>query len=279
MSELVQLQNGPDLTVDSAEGEELRPILLLPAMGVPADYYDEFVPQLTAKGHPVVRVHWRDEDRSFPKAHPDYGYADIAEIDVPAAAQYARERFSADPIVCGHSLGGQIAGISSAKGGPYAGIVVLASGSNYWRGSGAAWAFGVAFMTFFFAPLIVRIFGYWPGGWLGFGGRQCSGVMRDWARFGRTGKFLLEGATVDHEAGLRELDLPILALTVAGDRYVSPGATNNLISKFEHCVVEHKHWRAPMREHRGHFRWAKAPSGPAEIIEEWTERVEQTRVA
>ncbi len=277
MADSVTLESELLLSVDDAAGgANAQPILLLPAMGVPASYYDPLVAGLTEAGHPVVRLHWRDEDRSYPKRHKNYGYADLAEVDIPAAAAYTRERFGVDPVVLGHSLGGQVSVISAAKGGPYAGIVVAASGTNYWRGSGLAWALGVGFVSFIFAPIAVRVFGYWPGGRFGFGGRQCSRLIRDWARLGRTGKFLPEGATLDHEAKLRELELPILALTVAGDRYVSPGATTNLIEKLERSHVEHTHWRAPQRENRGHFAWAKATTGPAEIIHEWAQRIVPT---
>jgi predicted alpha/beta hydrolase len=123
-SSLIELPSGLKLTVDQPVTRGSTTIVLLAAMGTPAKYYDRFVKGLVERGHPVVRVRWRDEDRDFPIDNPEYGYADLAEVDAPAAIAWTRERFGEDPLVVGHSLGGQIASISAAGSGPLAGIAV-----------------------------------------------------------------------------------------------------------------------------------------------------------
>lgn len=271
-SETFILESGLMLTLDLAGKDSpaaTAPILLLPAMGTPASYYDTFTDTLLALGHDVVRVHWRDEDRHFPRRHPDHGYAEVTEREVPDAAAFTRARLGSDPIVIGHSLGGQIAPLSAAAGGPYRGIVLLASGTNYWRGSGVLWALWLAFICCAFMPLAVRVFGFWPGGRFGFGGRQSKQMMLDWARLGRSGKFLPRGARIDHEAALAELELPVLALSVAGDIYVSRGAFDHLVGKLARCQVDREHWSASAHAHRGHFNWTKTSHGPAPLIHDW----------
>lgn len=263
----------PKLTIDSPAAHTARAIVLLPAMGVPAKYYDKLTANFTRLGHPVVRLRWRDEDRQYPIDHPEHGYADLAEKDVPFAVGRARELFGEDPLIVGHSLGGQIACVSAAKTGPIAGIAVVASGSNHWRGVSPFWAAWVGSAVFLWAPLIVRLFGYWPGGRLRFGGRQARTMMLDWARFGRTGKFLLEGATVDHEAALRKLSVPVLGLSIAGDHYVPRPVKENLLSKLTSAAITREHWKPDKPSHRGHFNWVRADHGPAELVHDWAEDV------
>jgi predicted alpha/beta hydrolase len=264
----IKLPSGLKLTIDEPAERSARTIVLLAAMGTPAKYYDRFTKALVSLGHPVVRVRWRDEDRSFPINNPTYGYADLAEVDAPDAISWTREEFGEDPLVVGHSLGGQIASISAAGAGPLAGIAVIASGTNHWRGSGLRWALGVGAVSVI-APIIVRIFGYWPGGRLGFGGRQTATVMRDWARLGRTGRFEPAHAKTDLEASLRKFAGPFLSLTIASDQYVSKGATESLLQKLTSAEIERKHWRSEEHAHRGHFGWTKADRAPAEIIHAW----------
>lgn len=259
----------PKLTIDEPAERSARTIVLLCAMGVPAKYYDKLTANFNRLGHPVVRLRWRDEDRQYPIDHPEHGYADLAELDAPYAVAQARELFGEDPVIVGHSLGGQIASIGAAKCGPIAGIAIVASGSNYWRGVSLRWALGIGFVTAVVAPSVVKVVGYWPGGRLNFGGRQAATMMRDWARFGRTGKFLLEGATIDHEAALKELSVPVLAMSIAGDHYVPLAAQENLLVKLENCEIERVHWRPENRSHRGHFNWVRADEGPAELIHGW----------
>lgn len=271
-SGLIELSNGLKLTVDRPAERSAKTLVLLAAMGTPAKYYDRFTRALVGRGHPVVRLRWRDEDREFPINNPGYGYADLAEVDAPAAINWAREEFGEDPIVVGHSLGGQIASISAAGSGPLTGIAVIASGTNYWRGSGLRWAVSVGPVSVI-APLIVRAFGYWPGGRLGFGGRQTAGVMRDWARLGRTGRFEADHAKTDLEGQLKNYDGPFLSLTISGDVYVSKGATESLLTKLSSAQIERHRWSPDERSHRGHFGWTRAESEPAEIIHEWAARI------
>lgn len=270
MERLTELPGGLKLTVDVPERATARVIVLFAAMGTPAKYYDRFVQGLVALGHPVVRVRWRDEDRDFPINNPQYGYADLAEVDAPAAINWAREEFGEDPIVCGHSLGGQIASISAAGSAPLAGIAIIASGTNYWRGSGPRWAIGVGAVSVF-APLVVRVLGHWPGGRLGFGGRQTKNVIRDWARLGRTGKFLPEHAKTDLEGLLREYNGPYYALTIAGDEFVGRGATEHLLNKLTSAQIERHRFSPEERSHRGHFGWTRAEE-PAKLIHDWASR-------
>jgi predicted alpha/beta hydrolase len=269
----IELPSGLKLTVDEPAERSACTIVLLAAMGTPAKYYDRFVTTLVSLGHPVVRVRWRDEDRSFPIEHPEFGYADLAEVDVPEAVRWTREEFGEDPLLCGHSLGGQIASIAAAPSGPIPGIVAIASGTNYWRGSGFRWALGVGIVSAVVAPLVARIFGYWPGGRLGFGGRQAKTLILDWARLGRTGRFEPSHAKSDLEGNLRNFNGPFLSLTIAGDQYVSKGATESLLVKLSSAHIERKHWRSDEHSHRGHFGWTRADHGPAEIIHDWTARV------
>jgi predicted alpha/beta hydrolase len=271
-SGVIELLSGLKLTVDRPNEQTARVIVLLAAMGTPAKYYDRFVHGLVVLGHPVVRVRWRDEDRDFPINHPEYGYADLAEVDAPAAIRWTREEFGQDPIVVGHSLGGQIASISAASSGPLAGIAVIASGTNYWRGSGLRWSLGVGAVSVI-APTIVRIFGYWPGGRLGFGGRQTATVIRDWARLGRTGRFSPDHAKTDLEGSLKKYSGPLFSLTIAGDEYVGRGATDQLLNKLTGADIERKRWSPEERAHRGHFGWTRAEREPAEIVHEWATRV------
>lgn len=269
-----------EITYDEPAAPTAAPIVLLPAMGVPARVYTSFAEHLVALGHPVARVHWRDEDREFPLEHPDYGYADLAERDVPQAVAAVRDRYASDPLVVGHSLGGQIATIAAARSGPLAGVAIIASGSNYWRGSGAQWALAVGFASTLAAPIAVRAFGYWPGGRFKFGGRQPARLMRDWARLGRTGRFELEGESFDHEAALKDFTHPVLSIAVSGDTYVSEGAADNLLGKLVNAEsIERVYWKPEDKHQRGHFNWVRPGDWPAQRIHDWCESLAEKHFA
>ncbi|MEU1916090.1 hypothetical protein [Streptomyces massasporeus] len=99
-------------------------------------------------------------------------------------------------VLIGHSLGGQLALLSSATEltGVHA-VVLTAAGSVWWRGFGSVRGLRNLVGSQLFAALTTAL-GYWPGERLGFGGTQPTAVMRDWAR-GRTAPAATrcEGAT------------------------------------------------------------------------------------
>ena len=117
--------------------------------------------------------------------------------------------------VGGHSLGGRIAMLRAALTPPeYAGIVLVASGAPYWRQFRRGWLLAGAFVL---APCLAWLCGYLPGRRLRFGGREARGVIADWARTGRNGRYVVRGFAVDLEHALAELRTPVLGLRLADD--------------------------------------------------------------
>jgi predicted alpha/beta hydrolase len=119
-------------------------------------------------------------------------------------------------------------------------------------------------------PLAAAICGYFPGRRLGFGGREARGVMVDWARSGRTGRYAAMGVEQDLEAALGRVRVPLLGLRLAEDWLGPARSLQWLLQKMpaaphETCVIR--------REDLGgipadHFSWMKSGSGIAGVIAE-----------
>jgi predicted alpha/beta hydrolase len=270
-------------------------VLLLPAMGVPAAYYDPFAARLVGVGLDVLVADLRGTGESTPR--PDrtsrYGYADLAG-DVTAILATAPELAGRPVLLLGHSLGGHAAtvhlaltphlatptrpageddavaagrpteagdaaGAGSAAGG-VVGLVLVASGAPYYplyEGKRRWWVRAGGWVM----PGVARVVGYWPGGRFGFGGPQARGVMRDWGRFARGGR-LRELGGVDVEAALAAVRLPVLGVSVEDDTLTPAATVDHLCGKFTGAPVSRHHYTAaeagqPMT----HFRWTRA-AGP-----------------
>jgi predicted alpha/beta hydrolase len=250
--------DGQRLALRVHPGDGGRPALLLPAMGVPAAYYDGFARRLTGAGFAVTVADLRGTGDSTPPATraSRYGYAGLVG-DIGAVL---RAMGGETPLLIGHSLGGHAAALHLALGGPGTGLVLVASGTPYRRYYSGRWGIRLRVGT----PLIAGIsaaLGYWPGHRLGFGGRQARGVMRDWAYLIRTGDFApLSGVAVD--GLLAEVKVPVLAVSVAGDTFTPAATLDHFCAKFGAAEVTRHHYTAaesgaPM----DHFRWTRA-AGP-----------------
>ncbi|MGI5237088.1 alpha/beta hydrolase family protein [Dactylosporangium sp. CA-139066] len=241
--------------------------VLWPAMGVPARYYRAFATALASAGVAVVVADLRGTGASTPPPSraSRYDLADLTE-DVDAVLQFLKPRRAGRrTVLIGHSLGGQACALHLAAepASDVAGLALLAVGVPYWRRYPAGQRLRVLLQTqtLGVASTLLRV---WPG-W-GFGGRQARGVIRDWARTARTGRYpALRG--LDMEAALARVTTPVLAVDMAGDLFTPPGTVSHLLEKLSSASVTREHYEpGPPIDH---FKWAKHGGALASRVAEW----------
>lgn len=246
-------------------------LLFLPGMGLSARLFIPFARALAERGIEVFIHEWRGNGSSNWRASRDcnWGYAELLE-DLGAARATVAERVDGDFLLGGHSLGSQLACLSAAAdAGSLSGLLVIAGGTPYWRAFG--WPVqGMIMATMFAFPTLGTLFGYYPGKRVGFAGNEARGIMADWARSARTGRYRPGGVEGNLEAGLRALELPVLAVNMAGDWLGSRGSLNWLTAKLENCTVTTRVIDADIQGAKAdHYAWMKHPAATANIIDAW----------
>ncbi|WNE95281.1 alpha/beta fold hydrolase [Streptomyces luomodiensis] len=248
--------------------------VVLPAMGASARFYLPVVRALHEEGLTVVTVDHRGHGESTPAVSRGirFGYREMAEEDLPAVVAAVRAEFPGAPLVLvGHSLGGQLALLyAAAHPKDVDALVLVAAGSVWYRGFGAVRGLRNLLASQSFAALATLI-GYWPGKRFGFGGTEAAGVMRDWARQGRTGGYRLKGSAVDYERALGELALPLLEIGVDNDVLAPAGSREHLLSKVGRCGVDRWHYttEAAGGKHIDHFRWVRYHRALCAHLAQW----------
>jgi predicted alpha/beta hydrolase len=249
-----------------------RLLYWLPAMGMPARHYLPLAETLAAQGVAVIVHEWRGIGSSNRRAgrRCNWGYRELLEDDLPAALAMVRMRWpQAACWLGGHSLGGQLSSLyASLHPLEYAGLVLVASGSPYWRRYRHGWLLGAAFAA---APLLAGLLGYLPGRRIGFGGNEARAVIADWARSGRTGRYSAAGVPQDFEQRLAALQLPLLALRLADDWLGPSPSLDWLVGKMPRThstldVITSKDLGGLPADH---FGWMKTPEPIAERIADW----------
>lgn len=252
--------------------------LVLPAMGAPARFYLPFVRALHREGLTVVTVDLRGQGEARPTVsrRTRFGYRALVEEDLPAVlAAVHRELPGAPVTLVGHSLGGQLALLYAAtRPRDVDAVVLVASGSVWYRAFGGLRALRNLAAAQLIAAL-ATVIGYWPGKRLGFGGTEASGVMRDWARQGRTGAYRPHGSAVDYERALAQLRLPLLAIGIPADPLAPPGSREHLLSKVPRCAVSRWEYtvRAAGGQHIDHFRWVRHNAALSSYLARWVHEV------
>lgn len=256
---LIHRPEGTCFTLRWYPGPAGAPVLLVvPAMGVQAGYYNKLAPALREAGLSVAVTELRGHEASGgrrPSRRYDFGYADLVE-DVGRAVDELRGRApQAQLLLLGHSLGGHVGSVYAAQHpDALAGLMLVATGSVWWRlWDWRMYAVGVLMR------LLAALLGYFPGHRLGFAGREARGQIRDWTRFNRTGRLEFGVPRTNHDPGLARLELPILAVSFEGDTFAPPKALEGLLAKFGRARITRLHLGTEEQEPPGHLRWARRP--------------------
>ncbi|WP_233171915.1 alpha/beta fold hydrolase [Dyella sp. ASV21] len=206
-------------------GEVRELVYWLPALGVSARQYLALAHALAQHGVAVAIHEWRGIGSSNRRAsrRDNWGYREVLQYDLPAGVSAVRARVpQARYWFGGHSLGAQMASMYAALH-PHevSGLLVVASGSPFWRRFRYARLIWLAYVI---APWLARVVGYLPGRRIGFGGNEARGLIADWARSGRSGRYAAAGMPDDVEQCLRALQVPLLALRMQDD-WLGPQAS------------------------------------------------------
>ncbi|MEM7104794.1 MAG: alpha/beta fold hydrolase [Bacteroidota bacterium] len=250
-------------------------ILLFPAMGVAASYYEPFAEKLVNAGFEVITADIRGHGLSSERASrkTDFGYREIVELDYPAVTAKVKSLYPDQQYyIMGHSLGGQMASLYASRGDDdCAGLILIACCSVYYKGWSGLMGPGTYLFTQVFG-FLPKIIGYFPGKRIGFAGTEPRTQMQDWAYQARTGRYHPNGSDFDYEMALSELKIPVLAISLDGDSYAPPKAVKHLLGKFHSdAPIDYQHLS---KEDMGvpkvtHFSWVKIPGKLINYIADW----------
>jgi len=227
------------LTVTTADGFELHAtlfgdsqaaragVLIASAMGVEQAYYADFAHWLAAQGFWVVTFDYRGVGRSRPVALGrslrglDADVMTWARRDGAAMVDFASERLGSRPLLwIGHSLGGQIFGLLD-RPERIAAMLTVAAGSGYWREYMPGLRRLAPVLWYGIVPVVLPLFGYFPGRRLGMIGDVPRGVMRQWRAWCLHPDYLFGVEDPAWRVTYARLSQPILSLSFTDDEYLS----------------------------------------------------------
>lgn len=272
---LIRVADGATIKTTWFAGKDARAsIIVFPAMGVEASFYHRFCYSLAAAGFNALPVDLRGHGQHSVRASrvTRFGFKEMLQYDWPAALKTAKGLAPEAPVIlAGHSLGGQLSALyATLCPREVKALLLLATPSVYFRG----WSFPANLKILAMTQLawgIAELVGYFPGDVLGFAGRESAGVIRDWARNARTGKYEPERMSQDFASDLKRLKLPVLSVSFSDDAFCPRAATDNLLAKIGSPSVTHWHLTPASLELEkiGHFSWAKQREKLLERIVPW----------
>jgi predicted alpha/beta hydrolase len=239
----VEAHDGYGLAVTRfpAQGEPWATLCVGGAMGVRQDFYAPFARFLAENGIHVLTFDYRGSGWSRPKKMADFDatVTEWAELDLDAMLTQARIPAPNLPLLfVGHSLGGQILGLVPSNAGVRAAVNVTA-GSGYYRFNDRM-PFYVRVLWFFLMPVLLPLFGYFPGKRLRIVGDLPMGVAWQWRRWCLHPDYVLsEGG--EAYASFARVRAPILSMSFTDDPFITQRAVASLEGFYPGARVESRH--------------------------------------
>ena len=245
----------------AAHGEAWATLCIAPAMGVRQDFYAPLASFLAQNGVHVLTFDYQGMGWSRPKKLSDFQgtVTDWAEMDLSPMLAHAREPAPHLPLLMlGHSLGGQILGITPDNAAVRASLHVTA-GSGWYKLNDRM-PLQVRLLWFAFMPALLPLFGYFPGKRLRVVGDLPLHVAWQWRRWCLHPDYLMSenGA----RAAFDRVKAPILSYSFADDPFITRAAVESLNGFYRNAELEHRHV-APAEigaERIGHFGFFAAGS-------------------
>jgi len=263
-----------DATLHRAASDGGPVLIFLSALGTPSRVYRGFASALAMEGVHVCTPDWRGIASSSVRASrgKDHGYRQLAEVDAPALIEALSGLYPSSPLwIGGHSLGGQLSTLIAATHPQRIhGLLPIASGSVYLACYPPKLQRGIRFLGMV-AGVTGKLVGHFPGQHIGFGGREARAIMKDWLHVAHTGRYEPGGSSIDYEAALARLAVPVLSLNFKGDTWAPESAATYLLGKLPLCQREQWTWSDAESggKHLDHFSWTRHPQLLAPKIAAW----------
>lgn len=187
-------------------------------MAVPQSFYATFAQHLAMQGYAVWTFDYRGTGESLAGSMRGTK-ADLTDWyarDYDALVNVAADAHPGTPVFAiGHSFGGQCAPLLPSRA-RLSGLINIAVGSGSMRHTMPRIRRTAPLMWYLLAPVLCKLFGYFPGERLGVIGNIPTGAMFQWRRWCLTSDYILTG-----EPGAREAyasaEFPVLGLMFADD--------------------------------------------------------------
>lgn len=245
-----------------------RPIVLVSsAAAVKRGFYDRFARFLADDGFTVFTYDYRGIGDSRPRSLRGFHahVRDWGEKDLTGVLEWLDLRFPGRRIVVvGHSLGGQMLGLSP-RSDRVSAMLGVAAQTGWWGQWPRPRRYALALLWYVVMPVAAATLGYFPARLLGSGEDLPAGVAREWARWCRSPHYMITDSGAPLRPYFDGFTGPLLALSFADDVLAPAEAVSDLTSYYSRATVRREHIdpHAVALRAIGHFGFFKASASAA----------------
>ncbi len=197
--------------------------------------YNNFADFLAGSGYTIISFSYRGLDKPewLMKKKAEVSIMHWAMQDLDAALLFARHRYPAKELIfLAHGLSGEIAGISAAS--TYINrMIMISSGLTCSRLRPLRIRI-LLFLMKRILPVLIFLFGYYPGKKLRYLTDLPAGVIREWSSWCSNENGLFDDFPDNNYCRLR---IPVLSISFAGNPFLPEAAIRALLSRYSNANI------------------------------------------
>jgi predicted alpha/beta hydrolase len=238
-------------------------IIINPATGVKQYFYTHFALYLAEQGFHVYTYDYRGIGGSKHGSLKNFcaSILNWGEDDFSAVIRYIKQRHPLYTIsVVGHSIGGQIIGLSP-EAQSIDNIVMIGAQTPYWKHYDGMTFFKVWQLWHFMIPLLTKRCGYFPARSFGLFEDLPEESALQWARWGKNRNYMFDELPHKKES-FSSLHQPALVYSFSDDPYAPLKAVKDLLHHYDNLKIEHRHVdpKSVNQKSIGHFSFFRKSS-------------------
>jgi predicted alpha/beta hydrolase len=249
------------VTSFSPKRSNRKVILINSATGVKQEYYFEFAQYLAAEGFKVYTYDYRGIGGSRPEKLKGFiaSMHDWGSLDYHSMLHYiSLAHPDLQLIVIGHSVGGQLVGLSPLSQKVEAFVTVGAQTPYIQNFAGGLMRLKLSLFWKVFIPVLTKITGYFPASSLGLFEDLPLGVAKQWADWAKSRNYVFDEFP-DERKRFSSLQQASLMISFSDDDLAPKAAVEDLMQFYPNLKWNHLHLRPEdvLQQKVGHFGFFK----------------------
>lgn len=248
-----------------ADNPQEKVVLINSATGVKQQFYHDFAEYLATQGFNTYTFDYRGIGESKPDDITNL-LSDMKDWskDVDALITHInRVHSQAKLIVLGHSVGGQLMGMSSLMKRAEA-LVMIGSQTPYWRNYKGAWMkLKLLFFWYFLIPATTKLFHHFPASLFRMFEDLPGNVALQWARWAKSPDYIFKELP-NLRTSFKSLEQPALLVSFTDDEIAPLRAVMDLRKHYVNLKIDHWHLSPEdvLQKKIGHFGFFRRKMEP-----------------
>ncbi|MGB1031417.1 MAG: alpha/beta fold hydrolase [Flavobacteriales bacterium] len=225
---------------DNDESEVV--LVIASATGVRQSFYTKFAQFVSSRNVTVITFDYCGIGLSLkePIKELTHSVSDWGTEDLNSILNYSIEHFPTHKkVLLGHSIGGQLVGLSvlSLKMDK---VILVAAQSGFWKLWKGIEKIKMWTNWYVLFPFLINVFGYLPSKRISGMENLPKGVAKQWMNWGRNSNYLL-GEIPSEQTVFDKLDMDLTAFSIDDDQFAPKRAVEWMTARFSRAKLKSVH--------------------------------------